>query len=741
MNSTKAIKITARFYMMLALFLTFFSSPAFAQTFVYRLDPAPVMTVSGNVPIGGFPTAYLVPSATIKLCTDSACNNRATAYTDATGSTPCALPSPVTLPGTSTCTSTSGSQGQFGFWVQPGTYYYTVTTSSGTFGPYPISSPTAGTLGGPGIVSSNSSGGLAPMSSNLDCSRSSGASESLKLNACALALPVAGGTLNALNMGATQTWNSDMFSGITAPVVLVLGKTAITCSVTQTVPAGSWIQGQGNGQTSLTRSVGGNCFKANGNNIHFSGLTINLSDPGSTVGGIGFGAATTGVTVEQNEFVGLTSPATTNTFAIVANNSFGITRLKVLNNTFTSITYPFLEDNGNLATNSDWLFEGNTLTNTGTGLSVNQPCGTGAIVSGTCPAPGGSTTGVRIINNYCNGTTISIGSWCAGASGIGIKTVTIANNNLRCATGQLIHVEDGATDITISGNTLTKCGAANAGYALVQVIGAVNTTKGTNHIQILGNTCDLTDVPTIAIATYCFGVYPGGGMYAPHHVDILGNTAKLTTGQLGVVAGNTYALRLSNSYENPDYTAKSTAMVSIVETMVDAFHEHFYNPSALYQIDPNSSGSVTQPYIDGDRVANVDVGLNTAPAFAMVRGTSGLAASTTIVFDGFSIIRTFQADAAATANTIFPEGYAFNGNLSVHFQFNGAVSSWTSGIDIAFDGSNFSVANPQRNCGADNCGPALTRAGGSIKGASLRVAGTINSVANWKFMGSYTPAP
>lgn len=239
-TSKKAIAATVKISIMAGLYimamLLMCAPSVFASTVVYRIDPTPVMTTTGNVPIGGYPTAYLVPNATIKLCTNSTCTALATAYTDGTGNAACSVLTPVTLPGTSVCVATAGSQGQFGFWIQPGNYYYTVTTSLGTFGPYPISSPTIGVLGGPGIVSANGVGGLAPMTSNLDCSVFTGASASLKITACANGLPSSGGTLDTRNIQGSQTWNTDAFSGITKPIDFICQGTTFVVSLNSTVP-------------------------------------------------------------------------------------------------------------------------------------------------------------------------------------------------------------------------------------------------------------------------------------------------------------------------------------------------------------------------------------------------------------------------------------------------------------------------------------------------------------------------
>ena len=216
----------------LTLFLSLWTSSVFAQVFVFRIDPTPVMTTAGNVPIGGYPIAYLVPGATIKLCTNSTCSALATTYTDSTGGTSCPTSAQVTLPGTSVCTPTAGTQGQFGFWIQPGTYYFTVTTSNGTFGPYPLSSPTLGTLGGPGIVSANAAGGLSVVTTVLDCSVFAGSAASDKIKACLAALPASGGVADASNFIGAQNLTSIVTVG--ASQTLKLGYALYTCSATST---------------------------------------------------------------------------------------------------------------------------------------------------------------------------------------------------------------------------------------------------------------------------------------------------------------------------------------------------------------------------------------------------------------------------------------------------------------------------------------------------------------------------
>ena len=115
--------------------------PAYSVT-VFRVDPIPVMTTAGTAPAGGFPALYAVAGAKITLCADSVCANFATSYLDSAGITTCPQASPVTLPGVTPaqCTAFAGPQGQFGFWLAQGLYYYKITLSTGsTYGPYALS--------------------------------------------------------------------------------------------------------------------------------------------------------------------------------------------------------------------------------------------------------------------------------------------------------------------------------------------------------------------------------------------------------------------------------------------------------------------------------------------------------------------------------------------------------------------------------------------------------------------------
>lgn len=116
-------------------------APVTLRAQIFRIDPVPVYTTATNIPPGNAAPMLAIPGATIQLCADLACMTPALTYTSAAGAVSCPINAQVTLPTSALCQSTSGPQGEFGFWVQAGTYYYMITLPNGTVnGPYPVSS-------------------------------------------------------------------------------------------------------------------------------------------------------------------------------------------------------------------------------------------------------------------------------------------------------------------------------------------------------------------------------------------------------------------------------------------------------------------------------------------------------------------------------------------------------------------------------------------------------------------------
>jgi hypothetical protein len=125
--------------LILSLFLA--SALAFGQG-VRAGDQSPVTQLVTSV---GTQFYAVQPGATISFCNAPAngvpCTNKATTYTDSTLGTPCPTSTQITLVGSTSCVANPDADGRWGVWAAPGQYEYTVTTSAGSFGPYPVTLP------------------------------------------------------------------------------------------------------------------------------------------------------------------------------------------------------------------------------------------------------------------------------------------------------------------------------------------------------------------------------------------------------------------------------------------------------------------------------------------------------------------------------------------------------------------------------------------------------------------------
>lgn len=91
----------------------------------------------------------VLPGTQVNICGGAVTNLAAclsapaTTYTNAGAGTPCANTSQLTPQIGGSCRATSDNQGNYGFWILPGTYSYFLrvpaTAGGGTYGPYPIS--------------------------------------------------------------------------------------------------------------------------------------------------------------------------------------------------------------------------------------------------------------------------------------------------------------------------------------------------------------------------------------------------------------------------------------------------------------------------------------------------------------------------------------------------------------------------------------------------------------------------
>ena len=117
--------------------LLLFSVPTFGQGIRFG-DQQPVQSV--QTPGGPI---YSVPNATINFCNSPAngvpCTNKVTTYTDITLTTACPTSTQVVLSGTNSCVATTDQYGNWGVWISPGVYTFTIQVASGAaIGPYTV---------------------------------------------------------------------------------------------------------------------------------------------------------------------------------------------------------------------------------------------------------------------------------------------------------------------------------------------------------------------------------------------------------------------------------------------------------------------------------------------------------------------------------------------------------------------------------------------------------------------------
>jgi hypothetical protein len=94
-----------------------------AQTNIVTIPPAPIISWCAH-------PANAVP-----------CTNKVTTYTTATLATACPLSSQIVLDGTTSCVASPDSQNNWGVWVGPGAYDYTITIGTNNYGPFYVTEP------------------------------------------------------------------------------------------------------------------------------------------------------------------------------------------------------------------------------------------------------------------------------------------------------------------------------------------------------------------------------------------------------------------------------------------------------------------------------------------------------------------------------------------------------------------------------------------------------------------------
>jgi len=170
----------------LLLLFVLFASAAAAQGVRFN------STVQQEGTIASITNAVILPpNPVVSFCAHPAnavpCTNKVTTFTDATLVTACSTATQIVLDGTSACVATVDAQNNWGVWVPPGQYDYTVTLSNGVnLGPFfvTVSLPTNpnvqivanGNINNPAWVIGNclQEGANGPVTASGPCGTSSG---------------------------------------------------------------------------------------------------------------------------------------------------------------------------------------------------------------------------------------------------------------------------------------------------------------------------------------------------------------------------------------------------------------------------------------------------------------------------------------------------------------------------------------------------------------------------------------
>jgi hypothetical protein len=154
-----------------------------AQTNIVTIPPAPIISWCAH-------PANAVP-----------CTNKVTTYTTATLATACPLSAQIVLDGTTSCVASPDYQNNWGVWIGPGAYDYTITIGTNNYGPFYVTEPcvstgctlTSPTITSPTISNPSITGGII-VSSTINASSATG------LN-CASGCTLQGGVINGTTTG------------------------------------------------------------------------------------------------------------------------------------------------------------------------------------------------------------------------------------------------------------------------------------------------------------------------------------------------------------------------------------------------------------------------------------------------------------------------------------------------------------------------------------------------------------
>lgn len=462
------------------------------------------------------------PASLIRICTFPAnavpCTNLATTFTSITLGTPCSTSTQITLHGTNTCVATTDNFGNWGAWIGPGTYDFTIQVPSGqALGPFTITAgltSTASSLTGPGSITGTFSGnftanGIAIFSNAASTFAGTAANATTAVTA-GTATSVTGPLTSPIvitNPNSTIVFDGSKYATIQAAInAAASGNATVIVPINSTITTGMTISQpnvtlrcdngaiitKGASLDMLTVSAAGVTLRDciyDGVQTSFSGGAINLL------------AGSSGSTVENNQFKNMKDSTSCGVGAICLNTSSNDV---IRNNRMTNINAfgIFAKNNSNANT-----VDGNYIDTT---LS--------AALSSASDISVHATTAAQSVNDWIITRNIILHGGASFGIEVGdfggnpaVRTI-IANNNVKMAVagalgcysvgGTLIN---GNQHVTVDGNTCDANGftMSNAGgWHGIELFG--------DHISAHGNTVNtgaqtLTNLSVIAMdpCSYC----------------------------------------------------------------------------------------------------------------------------------------------------------------------------------------------------------------------------------------------
>jgi len=217
------------------------------------------VTQAASIPNIASVFVIIPPVPIINWCAHPAnavpCTNKVTTYTTAALTTPCSTSTQIVLDGTTSCVANPDSQNNWGVWVGPGAYDYTITIGTNNYGPFYVTEPcvsTGCTLTSPTITSPTITG---PTITNPTTTGTDSGTETLSSKT--LTAPIINGTPTGTGISTITLKKGSGGGNYTTASTSYVDVDATNLSYTVTIPTGWKLAISASGQiTSLTAVAG-----------------------------------------------------------------------------------------------------------------------------------------------------------------------------------------------------------------------------------------------------------------------------------------------------------------------------------------------------------------------------------------------------------------------------------------------------------------------------------------------------